>query len=216
MSGDHLPPQVQTALRCAEKSDSLSRFGVCTVANEGGGEAQRIAACYVEGQGVPAAVAVCLAARDLTQDQRIVLECAAETNGAIPATATCAGGKLATKELINCKGKRFGEESCFGEGNELRKLAKSMGMDIGPHSVVADIASIQLQIVDVTTAPMLEAGSQVVTTVAKIATDNNFLPDPAHPGTIITQSVVPGPIGKAIGNAVNNYCDHNRCPFDGK
>ena len=181
MAGDRVPPQVQSAVHCAETSDSLSGLGVCMVANEGSGEAQRIAACYVEGQGVPAAVAICLAAKNLTKDQRIALECAAETGGAPPATAICAGGKMATKEMLNCQGKAFGEGECFGEGNELRKLAKSFGAEIGPHSVVADIVNLQLRLSDATTAPILNAGAQIVPEVLKIAVNNGLIPDYTHP-----------------------------------
>ena len=43
-------------------------------------------------------------------------------------------------------------------------------------------------------------------------TNRDFLPDPAHPGTFITQSVLPGPAGKIVGNAVEKFCDHNPCP----
>jgi len=97
-------------------------------ASQGTGDAQKLAACYVEGQGHPAAVAVCLAAPNLTVDQRIALECAAETNGALPAFAACTGGRLATKELINCRGKRFADGNCFGENNEIRKLVPSLDL----------------------------------------------------------------------------------------
>src|SRR5262249_54563288 len=126
-------------------SSNLTGFGVCMVARAGSGEAQRIAACYAETEGVPAAMAVCLAGSNLTQDQRIVLECAAETSGAVPATAVCVGGKMAVKEMINCRGKKFGEDPCFNENNEVRKFAKSVGVDIGPNSVAADIINVQLQ-----------------------------------------------------------------------
>lgn len=207
MAGDRVPPQVQIAVQCAETSNSLSGFGVCMVANEGGGEAQRIAACYAEGQGVPAAVAVCLAAKDLTLDQRIVLECAAETNGVPQATAVCAGGKMAMKEMMNCQGKDFGEGKCFGESNELRKLAKSIGMDIGPHSVVADMVNLQLRISDATATPLLNAGIQLVTPVIKVAAE--AMPDYTHPKPLdFVNPVISGGV-----NVVTNYCDHNWCPF---
>jgi hypothetical protein len=201
MAGDHIPPQVQGAVQCAQNSDSLAGFGVCMVASQGSGEAQRIAACYAESQGMPAAVAVCLAAKNLTQDQRIVLECAAQTSGAVPATAVCVGGKMAMREMMNCQGKNFGEGKCFGEGNEIRKFAKSIGLEIGPHSVVADIVNVQLRITDATVTPVLKAATDVVGGVIKVANDNGFIPDPSHPLTFI-----PG-----VGPAVH-FCDHNPCP----
>ena len=212
VAGDRVPPQVQGAIHCAENSQSLGAFGVCMVANETGGEAQRIAACYVEGQGVPTAVAICLAGQFLTQDQRIVLECAAQTGGVVPATAICAGGKLTMKEMVNCRGKNFGEGNCFSDSNEIRKLAKSLGIEIGPHSVVADVVNIQLRIWDLTTTPILEAGAQGVATLMKVANDNNLIPDPQHPRTFITTSTAPGPIGHVLSNVLDNYCDHNWCP----
>jgi hypothetical protein len=216
MGGDRvtLPPQVKSALHCADKADSLSAFGGCMVASEGSGEVQRIAACYAEGQGVPAAVAVCLAAKNLTQDQRMVLECAAETNGAPHATAICAGGKMATKEMINCQRKNFGEDKCFGEGNELRKLTKSLGVEIGPHSVVADIVNVQLRISDVTTTPVLNVVNQVLPEVLKIATDNglNPIPDLQHLKPADVLGPVAAPLVAPVTKAIDNYCDHNWCP----
>jgi hypothetical protein len=209
VGGDHIPPQVQSAVHCAESSDSLTGFGVCMVAKEGSGELQRIAACYAEAQGVPAAVAVCLAAKNLTQDQRIVLECAAETNGAVPATAICAGGKLAMKELMNCQGKNFGEEKCFGEGNEIRKFTKALGFEIGPHSVVADMVNVQLRIYDVAVTPFLKVGTELVTDVIQIANANHLIPDPKDPASFI----LPGPIGHEIVKGIGSYCDHNWCPW---
>jgi hypothetical protein len=191
-AGDKLPPQVQSAMECA-KSQSLTSFGVCMVAKEGSGEAQRIAACYAETQGVPAAMAVCLASEKLTEDQRIVLECAAQTNGALPATAACIGGKEVMKTMSNCHGKKFGEGSCFGESNEIRKFAKNIGLPIGPNSVIADMVNLQLQVADATLTPILESGSQVLGEVLKFATNNGLVPDPNNPRDLIL-----GPTGTAI------------------
>jgi len=207
ISGDKTPPQVKSAVGCAQKSDSLTGFGVCMVANEGSGEAQRIAACYAEGQGVPAAVAVCLASKNLTQDQRIVLECAAETNGAPQATAVCAGGKMAAKEMMNCKGKKFGEDNCFNENNEFRKLAKTMGLEIGPKSVVADVINVQLQFTQLTSGPILDAANKALPELMNLI-GPAMTPDPSHPGTFILRNVL-GPVG---GAAVEDFCKHNRCP----
>ena len=208
MGGNQVPQQVQSALRCAEHSDSYGSFGVCMVAAEGAGEAQRIAECYVEGQGIPAAVAVCLAAPFLTTDQRIALECAAETNGALPATAACTGGRMAMKEMLNCQGHHFAEGNCFSESNELRKLAKTLGMEIGPHSVVADVVNIQLQITAATTTPVLNVATQVITPLIKIGTDLNMIPNKDHPVSFI----LPGPVPQKIVEGIGNFCDHNPCP----
>jgi hypothetical protein len=208
ISGDKTPPQVKSAVSCAEKHpDSFTGFGVCVVAEQGSGEVQRIAACYAEGQGVPAAVAVCLAAPNLTQDQRIVLECAAETNGAPHATAICAGGKMAAKEMMNCKGKKFGEDHCFNENNEFRKLAKTLGLDIGPKSVVADVINVQLQISQLTLGPLLDAANKELPALIQLI-GPGLTPDLNHPGTYILRQLL-GPIGAGM---VEDYCAHNYCP----
>jgi hypothetical protein len=207
ISGDRIPPQVKSAVGCAQKSDSLTGFGVCVVANETSGEAQRIAACYAEGQGVPAAVAVCLASEKLTADQRIVLECAAETNGAPQATAICAGGKMAAKEMINCKGKRFGDGNCFNKNNEFVKFAQKLGLEIGPRSVAADVINVQLQMSQVILNPVLDAANEALPEVMKLI-GPAMTPDPSHPGAFILRNV----LGAAGGALAEDLCSHNRCP----
>jgi hypothetical protein len=207
ISGDKTPTQVKDAVHCAQTSNNLTGFGVCMVANEASGEAQRIAACYAEAQGVPAAVAVCLASKNLTQDQRIVLQCAAQTNGAPHATAICAGGKMAAKEMMNCKGKKFGEGNCFNENNELRKLSKTLGLEIGPKSFVADVINIQLQITQLTSGPILDSANKALPEVMKIV-GPAMVPDPKHPGKFILRNIL-GPVG---GAAVEDFCRHNPCP----
>jgi hypothetical protein len=105
VAGNNLPKQLGDAEDCAKSSikssDSYAVFGLCMVAHEGSGDAQKIAECYAEGQGIPAAVAVSLAADHLTKDQRIVLECAAETNGAVPATAGDIGCATAIRSKVS-------------------------------------------------------------------------------------------------------------------
>jgi hypothetical protein len=206
IGGDRVPPQVASAVHCAQTSDSITGFGVCMVASEGGGEAQRIAACYAEGNGIPAAVAVCLASQYLTQDQRIVLECAAATNGAPPATATCAVGKYAMKEMINCKGKTFGEGKCFNENGEIRKFFKNVGMDIGPQTVAGQIINYQLQMTQFAMGPVVDAASRALPELMNIATKNGLIPDPSRPGTWITSG-----IGGPLGAEANEFCKHNPC-----
>lgn len=85
--------------------------------------------------------------------------------------------------------------------NEIRKFAKSIGVEIGPHSVAADVVNMQLRISDATVTPVLKAGMDVITGVIKVANDNHLVPDPSHPLTFI-----PG------GGLVESYCDHNWCP----
>lgn len=206
MGANKIPPPVQDALGCAQKSNDFTGFGVCMVAKQGSGEAQRIAACYAEGQGAPAAVAVCLASDKLTQDQRIVLECAAETSGAPHATAICAGGKMAAKEMMNCKGKKF-DENCFNENNEIRKFFANAGVEIGPNSVAAQVINIQLQIAQFMTGPILDAANKALPDLMNFAQRAGIVPDTSHPGNMIAMQVL-GPIGGAIAD---DFCSHNPC-----
>jgi len=204
IAGDSLPGPVKSALDCAQMTSTAKDYGICMLAKEGGGEAQRIAACYAEANGIPAAIAVCLASQHLTQDQRIVLQCAAQTNGAIQATATCATGKMAVKEMMNCQGKGFAEDKCFGESNEFRKVLKTFGTDIGPKSVVADAANIQLRIASATWGKALQEGMDKFPDVVKFATEHRIIPNPEHPERAF--------VGPLYGVAVDDYCKHNHCP----
>jgi hypothetical protein len=211
--GDNAPKPVRDAVDCSQQTSDLTSFGVCMVAAEGSGEAQRIAACYAEAQGVPAAVAVCLASKYLTQDQRIVLECAAETNGAPHATAICAGGKMAAKEMMNCKGKKFGEGDCFNENNEIRKFFANAGVEIGPNSVAAQVINLQLQIAQLTVGPILEAANKELPELINFAQRIGIVPDLSNPGKMIATGLA-GPI---FGSAMNDFCSHNPCnPLDWK
>ncbi|MCK1374933.1 hypothetical protein [Bradyrhizobium sp. 18] len=201
IAGDKIPPQAKSAVQCATNSDSLASFGVCMVANEATGEAQRIAMCYAEAQGVPAALAVCLAAKNLNQDQRIALMCAAQTNGAPQATAGCVAGKLAIREMGYCKGKKFGEGNCFNENNELRKLTASLGVEIGPKSVAADIINLQLQVIQIQSAPILNAANKAMPEIMKVVGPGMTI-DPKRPGTIV-ETVVLGTTGRMVKEGLN-------------
>jgi hypothetical protein len=200
IGGEKLPPQAKSAVQCAATSDSVTSFGVCMVANEATGEAQRIAMCYAEAQGVPAAVAACLAAKNLNQDQRIVLMCAAQTNGAPQATAVCVAGKLAIREMGYCKGKKFGEGNCFNENNELRKLSAALGVEIGPKSVAADLINLQLQVIQIQSAPILDVAEKAVPEVMKLIGPGMTI-DPKRPGTTI-KNVVLGPVVTGAAAAI--------------
>ena len=108
---------------------------------------------------------------------------------------------MAIKELMNCRGKNFGEENCFGESNELRQLAKRFGMEIGPHSLVADVVNVQLKIASATTTPIASAAAQVLPEVVKV------LPDPTHPKPEDALGPVAGPVVKHV----EDYCSNNCC-----
>lgn len=197
--GDKIPSPVRDAVRCAQKNpESWEGFGGCVIASQVDGEAQRYAACYIEGHGVPAAIAICLASQNFTQDQRIVLECAAETNANPYATTVCAGGRMAIKEMTNCKGKGFGEGKCFDENNEIRKFSKALGLEIGPKSVVADVINVQLQLTQITYGPMLEVGDKYLPEVLKVIGPSLKL-DPGDPRKLALQTGL-GPIVATLAN----------------
>ena len=204
-------PQVRGAVKCAEKAHSVSSLGVCMVANEGSGEARRVAACYAEGQGVPSVVAVCLASDHLTQDQRVVLECAAETNGALPATAECAVGKEFLKEMTNCEGGQFAKGKCFGRNNEIRKFCrKFLHTDIGQNSAVAQVLNIPLRLSNATTVPVIKVGINTTDSLAKMAAHDKLYADPNHPltflvpaGTWNAEKAVVQSIGRGAAQVAN-------------
>jgi hypothetical protein len=211
VGGDKVPTPVRSALGCAQQSSDFKSFGACVLREQSSGEAQRAAACYAEAQGAPAAVAVCLASKYLTQDQRIVLECAAETNGAPHATAVCAGGKMVAKEMMNCKGKKFGEGDCFNENNEIRKFFANAGVEIGPSSVAAQVINIQLQIAQLTAGPILDTANKELPELINFAQRVGIVPDPSNPGKMIATGLV-GPI---FGSGLNDLCSHIVCnPLD--
>ncbi|MCK1622395.1 hypothetical protein IVA98_03875 [Bradyrhizobium sp. 160] len=191
--GTALPAPIRDGLNCAQQANSLTSFGVCMITANATGEAQRIAACYAEGQGVPAAVAVCLAAQHLNQDQRILLECAAATNGSPPATAGCAAGKLAAREMMNCKGKKFGDDKCFNENNEIRKFFANAGAPIGPNSVAAQVINVQLQVSELTLGPLMNAANKELPHLMSLAQKAGFAPDPKKPGTMVAGPLL-GPV----------------------
>ncbi len=191
VSGNALPPAVQAGVQCAQKSPDPTGFGACMVASQAIGDAQRVAACYVAGHGSPAATAVCLAAPNLTNDQRIALECAAQTNGEVHAFALCTGGRLAAKELANCRGRHFAQGDCFGPNNELRKLANKFGTDIGPNSVAAQVADMQLQIAELQYGPLID-------TIPKVAQLYNSLPDLVKPSPSTAVFGPAAPAAKAL------------------
>ena len=53
ISARNLPAPVQAGLACAQKSSNATGFGVCMVASQGSGDAQRVAACYWRDKGTP-------------------------------------------------------------------------------------------------------------------------------------------------------------------
>lgn len=146
-AGQNLPPEAKRALLCAQSNaGSVARMGVCMVGDSLPGDAGKVALCVAQTGGDPMGTAVCAASDGLTPEQRIALQCAMSSGGEPVSFAACTTGQLAIKEFMNCQGKKFGEYPCFGENNEFRKLAKNLGLEIGPKSVVADVINVHLQV----------------------------------------------------------------------
>jgi hypothetical protein len=60
---------------------------------------------------------------------------------------------------------------------------------------------------DTTTTPVLNAATQLVAPLVKLATDSGLLQDPTHPKLADVLNPVAAPVVKVI----ENYCDHNPC-----
>ena len=103
--------------------------------------------CIAESQGDPFGAGVCMASDGLTSDQRIGLECLVSAGGNPIPFATCAGGRLAVKELFNCVDKKFFEGNCMGSGNEFVKVATALRIDLRPETVVGQVLNYQLDVV---------------------------------------------------------------------
>lgn len=144
-----LPKEAQILVGCVQESGSAAQIAGCVAGQTLPGELGKAAQCLAESQGDPLGTGICMASNDgMNAESRIALQCAASTGGAPPAFATCVAGRLAMKELIQCRGKKFGEQPCFGENNEFRKLGRSLcgpQCDIGPNSVVGQVANVQLE-----------------------------------------------------------------------
>jgi hypothetical protein len=87
-----------------------------------------------------------MAGDSLTPEQRIALQCAAESPD-LTTFAVCTGGQLSVREFIKCRDKKFAEGNCFGPNNEIRKFIKEIGLgDITSDTVVGQIANFHLEV----------------------------------------------------------------------
>ncbi|MBA8881092.1 hypothetical protein [Phyllobacterium myrsinacearum] len=160
----------QAAVACyADSNGDYKTAAGCWAASQVhlGGDLGRVAECYAQSGGSYVSTAGCLAGQNLNAEGKIMIQCA-ETTGGEPTTfAVCVAGQLATKEVMQCKGKKFAEEPCFGENNALRLVAKNLlGQEIGPDSVVAQVANINLDVVnfEISTVTMIaEKGGRLLT-----------------------------------------------------
>jgi hypothetical protein len=151
----HLPADQAKAVKDAascyggSNGDAYKTAG-CLVASQVklGGDLQLVANCFAESGGAVLGAAVCLAGDHVNAELKIAIQCAQTAVDAI-SYAVCVGGQLTVKEFLQCQGKRFAQENCFGTNNEFRKLARSLlNTDIGPDSVVAQSMNVSLDVVN--------------------------------------------------------------------
>ncbi|MBF6036209.1 hypothetical protein H8F23_23420 [Pseudomonas sp. P155] len=153
MAQENADPSTRAALSCMVQSGGDYKKGLaCAAFQNVSGDAGLVLRCAASSGGDPRGTAICAVTPGLTPEQQIALSCAVTaTTG--PGYAACVGGQLTLKEYMNCKGYKFAEGKCFGDGNELRKFSKNvLGQDIGPNSVVAQVINVHLDVTNGTIA----------------------------------------------------------------
>lgn len=149
LGGNSLPKDIRQAVACfAEGEGALAATAACMAKQALPGvpaEVSKLLVCAAESQGDPLGTAICSASDSMNAELRIALQCAVSSGGEPSATAACTFGRLTLKELQQCSGKKFGDEGCFGKGNEIQKLAKVLlGQEIDPNSVVGQVITFNL------------------------------------------------------------------------
>lgn len=148
VAGDQIPKSARDAIMCAaNNADSLTNAAVCLAGTQISPRLARQIGCITESESSPVAAGVCIAtaSMDLTPEQQIGLECLASSGGQPYVFAACVGGQLTMREMAKCRGKAFGEGDCFGDNNELQKLAKDLtGDTIHSDTVVGQIMTVEI------------------------------------------------------------------------
>lgn len=143
-----LPPQAAQAIACAQTSSGgVTELAGCMAAQNLPENLRMPAQCLAESAGDPFGAGICLASEGLNPDQRLALQCLASTGGEPVSFATCAAGRLFVKEMFNCVDKKLFEGKCMGEGNEIRKFAKALGIDLSADTVVGQVLNVPLDVV---------------------------------------------------------------------
>ncbi|MCJ9672773.1 hypothetical protein [Neorhizobium sp. SHOUNA12B] len=195
-----IPEDIRQLMSCAaDKASSPAAIAVCMGGKSVPGDAGRLLRCAADASFDGVGTALCMASDKLTADQRIFLQCAITSGGEPTSTATCTVGQLAMKEFRNCRGKKFGEYPCFGENNELIKLSARLGVPIGKNSVVADIANVQLRILEV---PMAVIGDPAVEQLTK---SSSAIVE-AHMGVLEAISQIPSSPEGAVRKYAKSAC----------
>jgi hypothetical protein len=157
-----LPPAAAQAVQCMQKSGSdASSVAGCMATNHLPASIRKPAQCLAESGGDPLGAGVCMASEGMTADQRIALQCLATTGGEPTSFATCTGGRLLVKEIFNCVDKKLFEDKCMGEGNEIRKLLKGLGINLTPSTVVGQVLNAPVDLIKFQVAFAQAAGKGI-------------------------------------------------------
>lgn len=164
-AGDGLPEGTGAVLECAGTSSDYKAFAGCVVSSgllsgAATGDGARLLKCAAQSGGDGLGTVACMAGDSLTAEQQIALQCALQSPD--PATfAVCTGGQLTVREFVKCRDRRFGDDECFGPNNEIRKLLKNVGIDIGEGTVIADLADVHLKVLQSQVAFAEHAGREL-------------------------------------------------------
>jgi hypothetical protein len=147
VAGNKVPKQVGDVIDCAQNSSGAAAVGGCLALKNVPDQYRKPAQCIAESGGDPFGAGVCMVSDGLTPDQRIALQCLASTGGEPVSFVTCSGGRLFVKEMFNCVDKKLFEDKCMGEGNDIRKFMKALGVDLKPTTVVGQVLNAPLDVV---------------------------------------------------------------------
>jgi hypothetical protein len=122
-----LPTEAREAVVCVAKGGySTGAIAGCGAAQLLPAQYQQLASCAATSSSA-VGLAVCAAGPSMNEDLRIAADCAAASGGEPVTFASCAGGRLAVREIMGCLQNKIGEDGCFGKGNTLRQAFEAVG-----------------------------------------------------------------------------------------
>jgi hypothetical protein len=141
VAGNRIGGAAGDMLDCYGSSTSQEAFAICAAGKALPPKQALLIKCAAESGGNYFSAGLCMAAPNLglSPGQQILLQCAV-SSGAPPAYAACVIGQFTFRELMGCRTAEFGQSGCFGETNEIQKLAKALtGSTISSQSVVGQV-----------------------------------------------------------------------------
>jgi len=129
LAGAFVSPDAGKVLSCLSRhSGNPEAAALCTLGDTQLSEdAARVVSCGMRHSSV-AGFGACAAGDELslTEDQQIALECVATTGGEPTSSLSCYGWRSTVSQLKKCFTHGIGgEDGCFGENNEIVKLARN-------------------------------------------------------------------------------------------